>query len=108
MHCRGAQEARFTDELGISIGVRRSFPAEIPTAAAKFAARPHDAVHEVLTHFLSRFLAERFVGREYFRFCNAADFGVVLAGAGELIDIALAIERFESDPTIAVVAAVGV
>ena len=83
VHGGGAQEARFTNELGVGIGVGRSFAAEVPTAAAEFTAGPYQAVTEVLLHFLSGFLAEGFVGGEHGGCFGCADIGVVLASAGE-------------------------
>jgi hypothetical protein len=39
---------------------------------------------------------------------DLVDLGVVLAGAGELVDIAFPIDCFESEPTVAIEAAVSV
>src|SRR5882672_2315482 len=103
----GTQEAGFANELGVGFGVLRGFAAEIPAAAAEFGAGPYYAGVEVLLEFLGAFFAQAFVGGEHFGFIGLVDIGVVLADAGELVDVGFGVDGLESEPTVAVEFAVG-
>src|SRR5882757_9069600 len=104
VHGGGTQEAGFAKEFGVSLGVLRGLAAEVPTAAAEFGAGPHHAVVEVLPHFIGSCLAKGFIDSGHDGFVGFVDIGVVLAGAGELVDIAFTIDGFESEPTVAIIA----
>ena len=104
----GTQEAGFANEFGVGISVGGGFAAEVPAAVAEFAAERHQTVQKILLHFLNGCLAEGFIGGSHGGLVAFVNVGVVLAGAGELIDIAFPIDGFESDPTVAIEAAVGI
>src|SRR5213078_2990389 len=108
VHGGSAQEAGLANEFGVGFGALRGLAAEVPTTATEFGAGPHHTIVEVLLHFLGSFLAKGFIDGGHDGFVGFVDIGVVLAGAGELVDIAFTIDGFESEPTVAIEAAIGI
>ncbi len=108
VHSSGTQETGLANEFGVSFGALGGLAAEVPTATAEFAAGPDQTVVEVLPHFIGSCLAKGLIDSGHDGFVGFVDIGVVLAGAGELVDIAFTIDGFESEPTVAIVAAIGI